>query len=873
MPDNHNFQHLPLVLRYHGPAKPLRPPFQVEATLQNKRNRSAHGSGLQRACDALTTSWSNSQATRAKAHLPSLPPGIPILLEVDPSLDLDQLRHFFDFEIVSEEEEGFVIVASKDINLTLFLSKVNDFVADIRGSATVACVHKLNDDPNQEERLRRVLSESLFQRWPTLEDNAIYLVDVGITCLGIREIQKPPTRGKRDSDADWARKEKDWATDRAEAYQAWDDIKSERETEIHRIVVNGYGGEILDIIDGMSFTSVELPDSFSIRIKVSGKGLRDFVLNFPYIFELVEPDDIELPQQAGEEGRAEYPIARLQLPSKNAPTVCVIDSGIQEEHVLLEPAIDKTSSHSFLPGITDIGDFVSPGGHGTRVAGAVLYAENIPKTGNYRLPCWVQNARVLDDVGRLPKALFPPALMRSIVQRYHKGTRKTRIFSHSINATCHCRLRHMSAWAAEVDALCHQYDILVIQSIGNLPIDATPPRAGIRDHIEAGRDYPAYLTERSCRVADPAQSFQAVTVGSVAYQFYQGVDWQSFAQEEGHPSGFSRSGLGIWGIIKPEVVEFGGDFLRTQNAPPDIATPSEGRDCYPELARSTMHSPGPPYDRDEVGTSFAAPKVTHIAARLQQLLPDEPTLLYRALIVQSARWPEWTQDGNHNSFSILRCIGYGVPDVERATTNTGYRTTFISSGEAEITARECHIYQIPIPQSLRRQANEFSILIEVTLSYVAQPRRTRRNLRRYLSTWVDWKSSKLGESIDSFRQRALKDQEHTSNVGGRPIPWTLDTRQDLGVIEGVRRTAGTVQKDWATVKSNDLPESFCVAVVGHQGWSHDPDSAARYALTVGFEIVGKEIPIYNDLRVAVEELQAEIELESEVDEAELEMNS
>jgi hypothetical protein len=59
-----------------------------------------------------------------------------------------------------------------------------------------------------------------------------------------------------------------------------------------------------------------------------------------------------------------------------------------------------------------------------------------------------------------------------------------------------------------------------------------------------------------------------------------------------------------------------------------------------------------------------------------------------------------------------------------------------------------------------------------------------------------------------------------------------------------------------------LPESFCIAVVGHKGWSQDPDSAARYAIAVSFEILGREIPIYNELRVAVQELQAEVEAET-----------
>jgi len=83
-------------------------------------------------------------------------------------------------------------------------------------------------------------------------------------------------------------------------------------------------------------------------------------------------------------------------------------------------------------------------------------------------------------------------------------------------------------------------------------------------------------------------------------------------------------------------------------------------------------------------------------------------------------------------------------------------------------------------------------------------------------------------------------------------------------LPDIRRSVGTVQKDWALVKSNALPQDFCIAVRGHRGWSRDPESAAAYSLVVTFDIVGQEIPIYEPLRVAVEELQAELaEVEAE----------
>jgi hypothetical protein len=799
---------------------------------------------------------------------------MPVLLQVDPVLDLEILRERFGFEIVSEQEDGYVIVATEDLDLTALVRMIHDFARAAYGSATIASIHRLFDDPNQEERLRRVLSERLFAEWPTIADDRNYIVDVSVECLGPQEIPDPPERKDSQSDTDWASEQAAWSAARVAAYQAWDEVWSTREQEIER-VIGFYSGRILNSVDNKPVDAVGTLDSFSLRIEVLGKGLRDLVLNYPYIFEVVEPENIELPQRVEPVVEAPKPDFQLLPPPEEAPAVCVIDSGMQEEHFLLEPAIDKPSSYCFVPDRppNEIGDYVSPGGHGTRIGGAVLYGETVLRTGKVQLESWLQNARVLNKDLRLLTDLYPPAMIREVVERYHSGPRKTRLFNQSINYTIPCRLRHMSAWAAEMDRLSETHDILIIQSGGNLYCSEPGPLMGIRQHLQSGRDYPGYLAEASCRVADPAQSLQALTVGSVAYGSFEVPGWRSFAGDRGHPSAFSRTGFGIWNVIKPEVVEFGGDNLRTNNLPPDVATPSSGRPCYPELVRSTMFPPGPAVDRDEVGTSFAAPKVTRIAARLQAVLPNETCLLYRALIVQSARWPAWTSAATGPELTqILRYIGYGIPEIDRATTNTPHRVTFVASRnrktgrELRIRARECHIFQIPIPREMRRQSDEYQILIEVTLSYAAQPRRIRRNLRRYLSTWLDWKSSNLGESIESLRNRALKDQDDSGmHAKGTPISWMLGTRSNSGNVKNAKRSAGTVQKDWAVAKSRNLPDDFGIAVVGHPGWSNDPDSSAKYALAVSFEVLGREIEIYQHMNIAVNELQAEIDAETEAE--------
>ncbi len=164
------------------------------------------------------------------------------------------------------------------------------------------------------------------------------------------------------------------------------------------------------------------------------------------------------------------------------------------------------------------------------------------------------------------------------------------------------------------------------------------------------------------RVANPAQSLHALTVGAISADTFEDANLRSFAAGEHHPSGFSRAGYGEpWSVVKPEVVEIGGDLVYSKNPPRLVRSHPE---VSIELLNSTMHG-APAYSKDGAGTSFAAPKVAHIAAHLQNLFPGASPLLYRALIVQSARWPVWTENEADRD-RVLKLVGYGLPSLERA---------------------------------------------------------------------------------------------------------------------------------------------------------------------------------------------------------------
>jgi hypothetical protein len=854
---NRLFPHIELKFATEGTAFfQTFPRDKTPKTQVNLVDRWGHGRKLKGSVSGIISDWQEKLVERKKTQKPELPDAVPLILQIDPTaFDAEELRKY-GIEVIAELEDGYIIGASADPQFTDLQKKIEQFINQERGGGKVPEIWDILDGTKRPEY---ILAPELQAQWGQIEDDQIYIVDVGIACVGEksqpRDYPKPNESRSQEKDLTIIQK---WMDERNLTYQQWDDIKSNREDEFD-LFVREYQGELLDIIDGEITTRSELPDSFSCRISISGKGLRDLVLNFPYVFDVSLPDDV------GDDLAAETQIEEiersfeLEPPDPNAPKVCVIDSGIQEQHPLLRPAIAANDSRSWVPNETELtADLFKNGGHGTRVAGAVLYPNLIPTSGQQKAVCWLQNARVLDKDCSLSKSLFPPSLISNIV-KFYKVEKETRIFNHSITGSTPCRTQYMSAWAAEIDNLSWQHDILFIVAAGNLPSDGriNNSRLSVQSHLQNGNLYPDYLLSDSCRLPNPAQSFQALTVGSISLQTFKDLSKTSIAQQD-YPSSFSCTGLGIWDSIKPEVVEYGGDVVSDGGTPPSLTTLPE---VCPDLVRSTLGG-GPMSARDCIGTSFAAPKVAHIAACLAAELPNESCLLYRALIVQSARFPSWVETTNFDLYSAIRLLGYGIPNLDRALGNSNNRITLIARGERRIAARQAQIYEVNLPDGLRSPGEDLDIRIEVTLSYKAQPRRTRRARRKYLSTWLDWDCSKKGEVPERFLDRILKEYDAPEEVEESEsiFNWVLNKRKNWGQARNVSRQEGTLQKDWAIIKAYDLRHSFCIAVVGHEGWNNDPNATVPYALVVSFEAIDTNIPIYTSIAT----VQVPIEVETEI---------
>lgn len=807
------FPHLNFTQKVSGKPRLFGGGGRNDTTESNKANRQGHSDTLIAKTSQVKSNWREIFDDRESLGLAKLDAEIvPVFIQINPDLlnnpEFD--LHAFGIEIISEENDGFIVGASFD-SLRALEEKINGFVDNVHGTAKIADFWNIIEGNRAEWKPQHILSEELYAKWHTLNDGENYNVEIGVAFdMPVNQAPDPTKQGGVKRLEDY----REYLTQR-------DNKLLERQEHFEKFI-NTYG------VLNTSF--VDLDDSFSCEVTISGKGLKDLVVNYQYVFEVNEVEDISGINGDNIESN-DYQIDII-APEENSPIVGVIDSGIMENHRYIESAIDRANSKSYVHGDNSSSDFVQGGGHGTKVAGAILYPKGITELVlPYQLPCFVRNLRILDQNNQL-RHKYPAELMQKIVE----DNEDCDIFNLSVNSSAPFRQKHMSTWAAIIDTLMHENDVLFIISAGNIS------RSTIKDFITGGQNYPEYLYNANCKPANPAQSAFAITVGSINHCDFEDDDWQSLGGEN-NISAFSRIGTGIWNSIKPDVVEYGGGLAISKNGLNQV----NGRpQTFPELIRSTLDG-GSAFGRDVVGTSFSAPKVTYIAAQLKKLYPEENSNLLRAFLVQGARLPN-----NHflnPTTQSIKCFGYGIPSFERVTTNTEHRITFYNTGT--LSVEEGHIYSLRLPTELNNPANDFDVLIEVTLAYTAKVRRTRQRMKSYLSSWLDWTVSRLDESHDEFVKRSLVDEEDLpeseENEHG-VIQWKIRERSNWGSVKEINRNNNTVQKDWAIIKAYELPEEISFAIRGHKGWDRT-GIGLPYAFTVSIEVLGNNIPIYESIRV------------------------
>jgi hypothetical protein len=565
------------------------------------------------------------------------------------------------------------------------------------------------------------------------------------------------------------------------------------------------GVRLLDEVNNFALTL--------IRVEASGPDV-------PWLLSMRDVRQVDLPPSYDlETGLLQIDVSafpEITAPPQGAPGVVVLDSGIATNHPLLGSAVGDQQEYTGRSEATPEGLE-----HGTFVGSLALHGdlEQALQGGSLAPELRLFSGRIWDDGldGGAEAMLLENRISRAV--RYFREAYGCRLFVLAFGDKRKLYTgAHVDRLAATLDTLAREQDVLFVISTGNFEGTEEVPS-------NWRTEYPTYLTKPEARIIDPATALNALTVGGLARHE---VSFQSrrYPDDPAHrpiartdqPSPFTRSGPGPLGAVKPELVEYAGNwFVDTRAASEALGN----RWQLGELGASSAFATGQLVALRS-GTSLAAPKVANIAARLLAEYPDASTDLVRALLVAHAQVPEAAKacfSGDEKD--ALQVVGYGRPTGEASRYSSETCVTFVS--EERIGTDQHHFYELPMPDDLfvsgRRERR-----ITVALAHTPSVRRTRLEYKETALEFRVVRARSVDEVATAYR-RLKQDEEED------PIP-------EAGFFPGpAKRTGGTVQcasrihKVTASLREKPY---FIVVTNKAPGWS-TPTRDESYALVVVIE--------------------------------------
>jgi len=156
-------------------------------------------------------------------------------------------------------------------------------------------------------------------------------------------------------------------------------------------------------------------------------------------------------------------IEAIPSPADGAPGIVVLDSGIITNHPLLRSAIGD--SQSFVSGNESDADTT---GHGTAVAGLALYGdvETAVAGRDFTPRCWLFCGKITDDRDANPVEFVENRVARAV--SYFKEHYECRVFNLSFGDNRKpYGGAHVDKFAATLDTLAREQDVLFVVSAGN----------------------------------------------------------------------------------------------------------------------------------------------------------------------------------------------------------------------------------------------------------------------------------------------------------------------------------------------------------------------------------------------------------------------
>ncbi len=551
---------------------------------------------------------------------------------------------------------------------------------------------------------------------------------------------------------------------------------------------------------------------------------------------------------------------RLEPPSPAANALCLLDTGVNQEHPLLRAVIpnDGLESYNSAWGTTD--DAIRP--HGSMMAGIAAFGDLTQvmlSTGPIQPSHWVESVKMISSAARHQPHLYGDVTRQSVSRIEIAAPLRPRVFSMQVTDESTTNRGRPTSWSAAVDELASGYGEegssrrLLFVSAGNV-------------HIERLDEYP--VRNETEQIHDPGQSWNAITVGGVTDKAVISdpayAAWRPLAgRGELAPASSTSQGWDHDWPLKPDMVVEAGNRI----AQPETGVVQNHGDV--ELLTTNAN-----WRTRLLTTTGDTSAATVEAARYAVLIQAEYPRLWpetlRALLLHSASWtPQMLGRRRPETISknewrrILRTYGFGVPDLASALRSARSSVTLICQDElqpfvlenGEVRTNELRFHTLPWPRLVLQTLGDAEVEMRVTLSYFIEPNpgpRLPSNRYRYSSCNLRFDVRRATESEAEFRARinaaARTDEEDGSGAESDSAEWLLGAQL---------RHQGSIHSDIWRGPAARLAEKNHVAVFPINGWwrlrKHlkQHDRRLPYALVVSIRTPAVGVDLYTPIETQI----------------------
>lgn len=521
-------------------------------------------------------------------------------------------------------------------------------------------------------------------------------------------------------------------------------------------------------------------------------------------------------------------------------SVCVLDGGVNNGHRLLRIILADKDMFTYERewGVND----TEPGGHGTLMSGLCGYGDLIELlNSNERIQIEhiLESGKILPPGNQEnPKELWGDITCQVVSRAEIENPDYKRISCLAVTSIEDRDRGKPSSWSGAIDCFSSGYNDgnrrLFIISAGNV-------------ETNEARIYPD--GNKTISVHDPAQSWNALTVGAVTFKHNINEPDMSDYHPVAAPGGlspFSSSSL-TWinhSPIKPEIVMEGG------NVAIDDSQFSTEVDSLSLL--STSHNLQVRQFDTIWATSASCALAAKLAAEIQVANPDAWPETVRGLMVHFADWSDelkqqfLEQDTKTKRAQMLRICGYGIPNDELSIQGDRNHFTYIlqqsiqpfERGQSSSRMKELHLIELPWPTQTLEQLGDMEIELRVTLSYFVEPSPGEvgwDNKYRYPSHGLRFELQTPTENVDEFQHRvnlAVREEGETTKTDSQSERWYFG-KNSWG--------KGSLIHDRVRSSSVEIAHSQHVAVFPTTGWWKTrrhlgrDENRTRYSLIVSLE--------------------------------------